>query len=191
MEVLIYLIVMIVFCGVVISKSAKNAGNNKNKNGQQGMNSYKGSYPNAQQGMNSYNGNYPNAQQGNIPRTQMPSTQNNASQRPQQTPVQKSKAVPMHTPGSSQPSMQPLKKEMTTVEYLADKAQKEEMSQKQASFDENKARNGNIQLAMRIPDSGMVPAGFFVKKCSYCGAENMLKHGERRLTLCYFCQTKM
>ena len=78
------------------------------------------------------------------------------------------------------------KKEVSTTEYLAEKARLDELEHKKEEMRQRVA-NSKYQLGAMIPDDGIVPPACKIIYCKYCGAENMLPRNHRGQWHCYFC----
>lgn len=83
--------------------------------------------------------------------------------------------------------------EKTTVEYLADKAEKIEQGQQLQEKESNHAyqtsasANGT-RAAERIIEGVSVPQDRRPIKCHYCGADNMVPTASHEVFTCYFCR---
>ncbi|MDD2972509.1 MAG: hypothetical protein PHE02_10310 [Lachnospiraceae bacterium] len=81
--------------------------------------------------------------------------------------------------------------QMTTVDYLAQKAEKEQQNQ------DNQARIAKMntpsradgrRMAVRLFEGDLPPAGTRVIKCNYCGAENLVPQNSHDRFACFFCR---
>lgn len=85
-------------------------------------------------------------------------------------------------------------KQESVVEYLNKKAaedQAEHLEEERQAAIRHKKMYGNAKVGGRLLLGDAVPRGMMKVDCAYCGAENLLKPGDRGNCLCYFCRTKL
>lgn len=78
--------------------------------------------------------------------------------------------------------------EQSTMDYLAEKAKKEQESQDKAAKMNTPTRVNGRRVAIRLYEGDLPPAGMRVVKCHYCGAENLVPHNSTEKFVCYFCR---
>lgn len=83
------------------------------------------------------------------------------------------------------------KKEQSTVDYLSEKAEKEQQSQDLERYNaarERSASGNGIQAAERVIEGVSVPVDRRMIHCNYCGADNMIPGHSHEKYTCYFCR---
>lgn len=83
------------------------------------------------------------------------------------------------------------KKPQTTMEYLNEKSKqeaKDKLMEKQRVDYQKRQEMGNKLIGERLYLGDQVPNGKMLRKCSYCGADNLVPFGTREKYLCYFCR---
>ena len=82
----------------------------------------------------------------------------------------------------------------STMEMLRQKAEEEqaehEKDKRYAEYKKKKTYKEKY-YAQRLIPGDPVPKGMYVKKCGYCGAENLLAYGSGEKMLCYFCREEL
>ncbi len=97
-----------------------------------------------------------------------------------------------HTPVNTKPEKE--QKQESVVEYLNKKAaedQAEHLEEERQAAIRHKKMYGNAKVGGRLMLGDAIPRGMMKVDCTYCGAENLLKPGDRGNCLCYFCRTKL
>ncbi len=85
-------------------------------------------------------------------------------------------------------------KQESVVEYLNKKAaedQAEHLEEERQAAIRHKKMYGNAKVGGRLLLGDAIPRGMMKVDCTYCGAENLLRPGDRGNCLCYFCRTKL
>lgn len=85
-------------------------------------------------------------------------------------------------------------KQESVVEYLNKKAaedQAEHLEEERQAAIRHKKMYGNAKVGGRLMLGDAIPRGMMKVDCTYCGAENLLRPGDRGNCLCYFCRTKL
>ena len=82
----------------------------------------------------------------------------------------------------------------STTEMLRRKAEEDQANhdkeKKYAEYKQKKTHMGK-KYAQRYLIGDPVPPNMKIKCCGYCGAENLLTHGNREQLLCYFCREEL
>lgn len=85
----------------------------------------------------------------------------------------------------------PEEREISTMEYLEEKARQDAAEHARDKWEENKRLHqnyGGLRVAERLFDGDTVPGGKKCVVCNYCGAENLLPMMPRERYSCYFCR---
>lgn len=85
-------------------------------------------------------------------------------------------------------------KQESVVEYLNKKAaedQAEHLEEERQAAIRHRKMYGNAKVGGRLLLGDAIPRGMMKVDCGYCGAENLLRPGDRGNCLCYFCRTKL
>lgn len=80
------------------------------------------------------------------------------------------------------------------TDYLSRKAREEEVERKREEWEERREEQknvGNLRLAKQLVFGDVPPKGSIVKKCPYCGAENLIPQMSREKYHCYFCRSSL
>ena len=91
----------------------------------------------------------------------------------------------------SKHSTQVENKPQSTMEYLNEKSKqeaKDKLMEKQRIDYQKRQEMGNKLIGERLYLGDQVPKGKMLRKCSYCGADNLVPFGNREKYLCYFCR---
>lgn len=94
----------------------------------------------------------------------------------------------IHTTPAGQP---PEEREISTMEYLEEKARQDAAEHARDKWEENKRLNrnyGGLRVAERLPAGDTAPDGKKCVICDYCGAENLIPMLPRERFGCYFCR---
>ncbi|MEG1848233.1 MAG: hypothetical protein RRX92_05560 [Lachnospiraceae bacterium] len=83
------------------------------------------------------------------------------------------------------------KREHSMMDYLSDKADKEQESQDKERHAAEAARvisDNGARAAERVIDGESIPMDRVKKRCGYCGADNMIPRNSHEPYTCYFCR---
>lgn len=86
---------------------------------------------------------------------------------------------------------QPEEREISTMEYLEEKARQDAAEHAREKWEENRRLHqnyGGLSVAERLFDGDTVPGGKKCVVCKYCGAENLVPMMSREHYGCYFCR---
>ncbi len=86
---------------------------------------------------------------------------------------------------------QPEDEEISTMEYLEEKARQDAAEHARDKWEENMRLHqnyGGLRVAERLFDGDTVPGGKKCSVCEYCGAENLIPMIPRERYSCYFCR---
>ena len=81
--------------------------------------------------------------------------------------------------------------EISTMEYLEEKARQDAAEHARDKWEENMRLHqnyGGLRVAERLFDGDTVPGGKKCSVCEYCGAENLIPMIPRERYSCYFCR---
>lgn len=95
-------------------------------------------------------------------------------------------------PPQNRPAGQPPEeREISTMEYLEEKARQDAAEHARDKWEENKRLNrnyGGLRVAERLSAGDTAPDGKKCVICDYCGAENLIPMLPRERFGCYFCR---
>jgi hypothetical protein len=80
------------------------------------------------------------------------------------------------------------------TDYLARKAHEDDVVRKKEEWEERREEQrsaGSLRIANRLVFGERPPRGSLVKKCPYCGAENLVPQMSREKYHCYFCRSSL
>ncbi len=94
----------------------------------------------------------------------------------------------------SQKAQEKEEKELSTLDYLNEKAKQDQREHAIEKMEERKRvseKYGNRPVGGRYLLGDPIPQGMKIVCCEYCGAENVVKIGYRGDRDCYFCRTRL
>lgn len=80
------------------------------------------------------------------------------------------------------------------TDYLARKAHEDDVARKKEEWEDRREEQrsaGSLRIANRLVFGERPPRGSIVKKCPYCGAENLVPQMSREKYHCYFCRSSL